>query len=64
MKYKVAYRNIIFEQVEAKTPGSAVHKFLRQLIKDGVITKKPKSTLEGGWEGVTVEPINGWRNKR
>lgn len=63
MKYKVSYRNVLFEQVEAKTPGSAVHKFLKQLIKDGIIARKPKATLEGGWEGVNVEPLNGWRNK-
>lgn len=52
--------------VEAKTPGSAVHKFFsilrRRAIEAGLPPsywpQKPATTNEGGWEGVEVKYVS------
>lgn len=58
--WKISYKDFS-GLMESRTPGNAVYKFLRILIRTNKIEKKPKSTLEGGWEGVSIEPVGGWK---
>ena len=40
--------------VEAKTPGAAARKAFKSAIRNGFIKNQPRSTEDGGWEGVTI----------
>jgi len=64
IQWKIEYEGYA-DIVTARNPGAAVHKYLKNLrtTKNGKKpkVKTPRTTNEGGWENLVVEPLNGWK---